>query len=317
MRKWLFGVAGLLLLGIAGTEFIARDVLGLGTPPLFVADPEIEYMMAPDQDVMRFGNRQLINEYGMRSPPMDSVTQDHIVLAIGDSVLNGGSQIDHAALATTLAGDDTTFFGNASAKSWGLENMSAWIDRFGLLGAESVVLVLNSHDLTDFPTFAPLDGTSHPTKRPPLALIEGITRYLPRYLPESLTAVFSGGNDSTGETEAEAGPAEIERGRADLRHLVGQVAERDAALCVVLSQTRDEIAAGTPDPGHGEMRAVLSESDVPVVNMGPRLETAMDAGQSPFLDYIHLNRRGQQVLSTALRDCADRARLPAPVQSPS
>ena len=49
-----------------------------------------------------------------------------------------------------------------------------------------VVLVASSHDVTDNPTFAPLDPNTHPTKKPLLALTEGLTRYLPRYLPAFL-----------------------------------------------------------------------------------------------------------------------------------
>ena len=41
---------------IASGEIFARYYLGLGTPPLSVTHPTIEYMLKPNQDVYRFGN---------------------------------------------------------------------------------------------------------------------------------------------------------------------------------------------------------------------------------------------------------------------
>ena len=68
MRKMALGglaaIIGFLLLG-EGVERFGLEQLG--TPPLSIAHPKFGYMFAPDQDVMRFGNRQLYNELGMRS----------------------------------------------------------------------------------------------------------------------------------------------------------------------------------------------------------------------------------------------------------
>ena len=41
----------LLLLVVIAGELAARLLLGLGTPPLSMADPEIEYLFKPNQDV--------------------------------------------------------------------------------------------------------------------------------------------------------------------------------------------------------------------------------------------------------------------------
>lgn len=46
---------------LAGGELTARFGLGLGNPPLSQAHPRIEYLLAPNQDVKRFGNRVAIN----------------------------------------------------------------------------------------------------------------------------------------------------------------------------------------------------------------------------------------------------------------
>ena len=56
-----------LAFGLMLAEAGARWGLGLGAPPLSMEHPEIDYLFAPNQDVNRFGNRQLFNSYGMRS----------------------------------------------------------------------------------------------------------------------------------------------------------------------------------------------------------------------------------------------------------
>ena len=51
----VFFAIGLVVL-LIGAELGARYVLGLGDPPLSVADSQIEYMFAPSRTYRRFGN---------------------------------------------------------------------------------------------------------------------------------------------------------------------------------------------------------------------------------------------------------------------
>lgn len=104
-RRLLKLSAILAVLTLVGGELFARWVLGLGTPPLSMTHPSIEYLYQPSQDVRRFGNRILINAYGMRSPDFPAHKQDpdeRRIMVFGDSVLNGGAQTDHEALATSI-----------------------------------------------------------------------------------------------------------------------------------------------------------------------------------------------------------------------
>ena len=43
-------------------------LVGLGQPVLALPDPALEYRLAPNQDVMRWGRRIVINGRGMRGP---------------------------------------------------------------------------------------------------------------------------------------------------------------------------------------------------------------------------------------------------------
>lgn len=74
---------GFLAISLVGGEVVARFVLGLGDPPLSVAHPTIEYLLKPNQVVHRFGNRYLVNQYGMQSEPLPK----HHLLDKDDSTL--------------------------------------------------------------------------------------------------------------------------------------------------------------------------------------------------------------------------------------
>src|SRR5687768_4522765 len=97
LRKFLV----VLLVLLVATELVARFVLGLGELPVYVASKEYEYIYAPGQDVKRFGNHILTNEFSMRSAPLSKADKVRI-LKFGDSVINGGAQTDHDSLASTI-----------------------------------------------------------------------------------------------------------------------------------------------------------------------------------------------------------------------
>lgn len=188
----------LAIAAILGGEVFARFALGLGTPPLSVTHPTIEYMFKPNQDVFRFGNRVLINSYGMRSSDfaLRKPSQNEFrIMVFGDSVLNGGAQTDQTDLATTVVSQRLhkelarpVVVGNISAGSWGPGNWLAYVREYGFFDADAIVLVASSHDAADNPTFAPLNLNTHPVTAPYSALVEGVTRYLPRYFPNLLPA---------------------------------------------------------------------------------------------------------------------------------
>ncbi|MCZ6851077.1 MAG: hypothetical protein O7F17_05495, partial [Planctomycetota bacterium] len=86
-------VASLFAL-LALVEFFARVVIGLGDPPLWIEDREIEYLPQPSKSYRRFGNRISYNAYSMRSrdfPPSKSDPAEVRVLVVGDSIVHGGS----------------------------------------------------------------------------------------------------------------------------------------------------------------------------------------------------------------------------------
>lgn len=124
----------ILLLFLAGlTEIILRYKYGFCNAPLYISDPDFEYIYAPNQNAKRFGNVIQTNSLSMRSKevsPSDSL----VILLIGDSVVNGGNLTDQDSIATTIL--EKRFvkkYGkkirvlNISAGSWGPDNIAAFL----------------------------------------------------------------------------------------------------------------------------------------------------------------------------------------------
>ncbi|MEM8675939.1 MAG: SGNH/GDSL hydrolase family protein [Cyanobacteria bacterium P01_G01_bin.67] len=187
----LASVTGLAVLG----EIALRLILGLGDPPLYIADPEIGYMLAPNQKLRRSGNLIETNQYSLRNQalPAQSAAQTRILL-LGDSVVNGSWWTDQGSTLSSLLADklqsqlDAVEVLNASANSWGPQNELAYLKRFGLFDAEALVLVINTDDLfaTEPTSLVVGNSYSYPDRPPALALIEYYQLFIaePKSIPE-------------------------------------------------------------------------------------------------------------------------------------
>ena len=311
-RTVAYGALTLLALALIG-EGIARFALGLGTPPLYVEDAAMEYRPAPNQDVRRFGKRHVYNEDGMRSPSLETSGYEHLTLVLGDSILNGGTYTDQSGLSTSLASAAAPdrLFGNVSAGSWGPGNIRAWLERYGTLDADTLIFVLSSHDASDAMTFAPLDPVARPTRRPALALIEGIRRTAPRYLPGFLAEPIRY-RPIPHSTVANAGDARASP-LGSLSIMLEEARGGALPVCLIKSQTMSELAGG-PEPGHEQITGVFDARNVPVLDMGPALADSLARGDDPFQDDIHLNATGQAILSETILACQQSARVPGPAR---
>ena len=283
-------------------ETLARTALGLGDPPLSATHPTIEYLYRPNQDVMRFGKRFIVNEYGMRSEffPRRKAEGELRIMVFGDSVLNGGNLTDHEELATTLLArrlktelGRSVSIGNISAGSWGPGNWLAYAQEYGFFEADAVALVISSHDAADNPTFAPLDPDTHPQEKPVLALVEGMTRYLPRYLPQR------GGEAKHAPSQEFA--AATRRGLADLGAFLALARAHARRVLVLQHPERKEIESGRFEPAHAAIQKVVAEHGVPVIQLAPALASAMQRGEQPWRDSIHPNEVGQRIMASVLR----------------
>jgi len=290
-------LVGLLMaVVLVGTELVARYYLGLGDPPLTIRDPQIEYLFKPDQDVRRFGNHIRFNHFSMRSddfPPHKTDPRELRVLFLGDSIINGGAVTDQAQLATELIRarlaadlDRPVVVGNVSAGSWGPPNQLAYLKRFGIFDADIVVFVVSSHDYADVPQFPDDLGTDFPLIRPPLALWEAVSRYLPRYLPSSASPP----PPTTQVTPAES---DVQQALNAFDEMIELATSKGAAVLVAQHLERDEPRDAETE-GHLRLRMHAERHNVPVLQLGSALTVGM------YRDAIHPDAHGQQAIADAI-----------------
>lgn len=153
MKRWGLIFAGLLALLELGLRF----GVGLGQPPIVLLDdPDgIEYRLKPDAQYLRWGNNIVINRHGLRGAdfPLVPAEDGARVLLVGDSVVYGNHFLDQSEImgSRLSAICDGWEVVNVAASSWGPVNQDAFLERYGLFGAESAVIVISSHDLVDVP----------------------------------------------------------------------------------------------------------------------------------------------------------------------
>ncbi len=300
---WIVGVAIVLLMT---SEVIARAYFGLGNPPLSMTHPTIEYMYRPNQDVYRFGNHFMVNQYGMRSIPFTHTRQngEFRIMVFGDSVVNGGALTDQADIATSLLQDSLTksgykraIVGNISAGSWGPGNWLAYAKEYGFFDADITILVLSSHDYADNPTFEPLNPNTHPTTTPISALFEGLSIYLPRYLPQLNYHPITNETDRPSEMVTETGG---EQGIADLKNFLKLAQQHSKKVYVFQHLEYLELKKHQPNIGYQRIQEACKQLNIVPISLEPYFRMSLESGVNPYRDNIHPNQIGQQIISTAI-----------------
>ncbi|MFD1145337.1 hypothetical protein ACFQ4C_29695 [Larkinella insperata] len=131
---------------------------------MFQESKEFEYIHKPNQDLKIYRNRFVTNEFSMRSDPINK-EDTLVVLLIGDSVVNGGNQVDHKDLASTILEqrlrkdlNATIRVLNISSYTWGPDNIYAYLKKYGTFNADLIVMVNNSGDAFDNMTFKKVVG---------------------------------------------------------------------------------------------------------------------------------------------------------------
>ena len=294
-----------LLICFIAAELIARFFLGLGDPPLFKLDPEIEYLALPDGDYERFGNQISYNSYSMRAsqfPETKTDPNELRIMVIGDSVINGGSRIDQVGLATEVLKQRLqkrlgrpVVVGNISAGSWGPANQLAYIERFGIFDADLVTLVTHSQDLTDEPAFDSVLGVAQPMtdRAPTLASYELVVRYGPRLL-----APFTS-TPETSSTMREDG-SDLEFTTKDVMdEMAAFILNNGASFGILYHLTRSELPL-RPTPAENALRAYSAEHDIGIRVTTDHYNQSRLAGRMLYQDDIHLNAVGQIALADEL-----------------
>ena len=300
-------VVALLLIAEVGL----RLAFGFGRPVLFEADPEMEYVAQPSQDLDRNGVRVFINSDRMRSDELarPKPADEFRVLVIGDSVVNGGAHIDQSDLASELLKErlaDEPFVAgrrvmtaNISQGSWGPGNMQAFLARFGTFEADAIVVVLSDHDAFDAryrEGQRPVGSYSLPDRNP-LALTEAALKVWYRLRPTAAPP--------TAQEREDAEAAAAERVRPDLARLLTTLGDAGVPIAIVLHAERDE--TGETMKGKTLLREAIAPFDFVVIDDGDDFRAAREAGGTPWRDVIHPSAEGQAVLADVLADALRRA----------
>ncbi|MEO0540216.1 MAG: SGNH/GDSL hydrolase family protein [Cyanobacteria bacterium P01_A01_bin.105] len=301
----------LLLGAIALVELGLRWGLGLGHPPLYQADAAIGYLLAPNQQLRRFGNRILINAYGMRNDDIQPQPAAGTlrVLLLGDSIVNGNWWTDQsetlsACLEQSIQGQLQTDLWpnhaavevlNVSANSWGPRNQQAYVERYGTFGAEVVVLVMNTDDLFSTPPTSLQVGQDpgYPDRNPPGAIAEIIQRK--RRQGQSIPGLKA--------IQSETGDR-VGRNLAAVAAIAQQVKAADGQMLLALTPLKREVLP--PGPRDYEITARQRVDDWVAAQALPYLDflgafQAVDEPEALYRDHIHLSPLGNQLVKEQLR----------------
>lgn len=291
-------IVGLLVV----IEVGLRSLFGFGNPLIYIADPQVGYLLAPNQRTRRFGNRIEINEYSMRSAPISQTPAPSTlrVLLLGDSIANGGWWTDQtntissllmASLASAnIRNYQTIEVLNASANSWGPRNELAYLQKFGNFNAQVIVLLINTDDLfATAPTTLPVGrDRNYPDHQPPLALVELWQRYVSKQQPiPEMKAVHEEKGDRVGvNLEAIGKIQELTR-------------QNNSQFLLVMTPLLREIAESSPRDYEIKARQRLDDftqaQQITYIDFLP-IFNANSNPKALYQDHIHLNLQGNQLV---------------------
>ncbi|MBE9206792.1 SGNH/GDSL hydrolase family protein [Nostoc sp. LEGE 06077] len=302
MKVVIFMILGLIGLLIV-IEMGLRSLFGFGNPLIYIGDSQIGYLLAPNQNTRRFGNRIEINEFSMRSSPITKIPASSTlrVLLLGDSIANGGWWTDQKNTISSLIMNSLTSaiadkypqveVLNASANSWGPRNELAYLQRFGSFQAQIIVLLINTDDLfAHNPTALPVGrDRNYPDSKPPLGLVEVWQRYITKQQPiPELKAIQAESGDRVG-VNLEA-----------IKQIQAIVTQHNSKFLLAMTPLRREL--GEPGPLDYEItaRQRLNEftktQQIPYIDFLPLFNETANV-QALYHDSIHMNLQGNQFVS--------------------
>ena len=318
MAKIAVFILASLVASIALVELGLRLLFGFGNPPIYLADREIGYLLAPNQRSRRFGNLIQINEYSMRSPSVAPLPPSGTlrILLLGDSIANGGwwtpqDQTISAAIAKQLIAlapeniapdsiaPDSSYKNsyknvevlNASANSWGPRNELAYARHKGTFGAAVVVLLINTDDLfAKAPSSVQVGrDRNYPAVKPPLALVELFQRYI---LPAPAVPAPP---KETGDI--------VGRNLEAISDLQNLVAQTNSQLLLAMTPLQRE--TGEPGPRDYERKArerlldLTQKQKIYYLDFLPQFNS-LEEPATLYRDHIHLSPSGNELISETI-----------------
>ena len=265
----------------------------------------MEYILQPNQNLLRFGNRIVVNNASMRtsqnitSDPINGITR---VLIFGDSVLWGGSLIDQRNLSTEIlqrsVSNDFEVL-NVSAGSWGPGNWLEYIQEKGLFNADIVILLISSHDLTDIPySSTAMPNITRPTASPIFASFEFVRRYLIPNIWSRLSKLFP----STTSPLLSNTEKQLLKGTFILNDLIDKIRSTDTELMVVQFWNRDEIIQGKAESNNKLIADIFTSHGIVTIQSRHYFSQCTNDISELFIDFIHpFTPKGQECLASIFK----------------
>lgn len=296
-------------LSIAVLELGLRLIFGLGNPPLSQADQKTGYRFQPNQKLSRFGNYIEINQYSQRNAPISASKPANTrrIFMIGDSVLNGGVQIDQAQTITEQFRDrlgESTEVLNASAGSWGIENRIGYLREFGAFQSDVIIFQIGTSDLIQRTSTGGVVGRDpgFPNQRPWSAIGELWSRYLSRRLRSQALMLPAYAEVRSPQDKAMWFARNSQSFKDKVRSLRTTSATKNIPIIVLYTPYRDEVLP-TPQPPlyKAEFFALLKQLKIPVVDVHQAWSSVpVEQKSKYFIDEIHLSETGNQAVADLL-----------------
>ena len=297
INKWTIVLVSVCIF-ILAAEVYLRVELGFCHAVLFREDKDFEYIPIPQQ-TKRLGNNIFYNSFSQRNEEISS-KDSVVVLGFGDSVLNGGTQVDQDSLATTKlsrylsskAADSVKVL-NVSSGSWGPDNCYAYLKKYGDFKARSMFLVMSSHDVYDTMSFEKIVGVnpSFPEKQYPFALYELVDKYLlPKLIKRTSKNTSKDGRGIDKKTENSVF-------NPGISNLYQYAKSKNIPFLIYLHADRDEFDNKRYSEEGQLLITFCNENNIPLVK-----ELDYNIGKEAYRDGIHLTDLGQGKMFEILKD---------------
>ena len=305
MLKFVLRTIIFLVLVFVIGEVVLRYQFGFRQAPLYVSDPDYEYVYAPNQHVRRFGYSIRTNELSMRSEPI-LPSDTTVILLTGDSVVLGGSLTDQDSLASTMLEKRLTRtlrrrvrVLNIAGGSWGPDNVASYLKKHGLFNADLLCLVASSHDAHDIMDFADVVGKdpNFPDRQYTLAWEELWKRYIfPRYIKDYTvgTNYFAPRVDTTLLGGIRKDGQGFNPGFAELAAMARQ---HDIPFFIYLHPEISEVEFGNYN---GQGREIIQFAEQDSVRLIKELDLGITVNHYRKNDVVHYNAGGQVFLANKL-----------------
>ncbi len=280
-----------LILSLICIEFWGR-YYGLHHYPLFENNARYEYIHKANQDVMIYRNHFITNEYAMRSDKI-SKKDTLVVLLIGDSILNGGNQVDHDSLASTRiqkrlvkeTGKNIKVL-NVSSYSWGPENIYQYLKSHGAFNADIAIIINNSGDAYDRMTFKGTVGSDN--GRPDFNYQFATFKLIEKGI-YALKPIFYSKAPTRSLTTVKE-PLDVGFG-----HLVNYFKMHNIPYYAYLHADKSEIASHKYNDEGVAVINFYRYNKIPLIE-----ELKYNVSAECYLDDIHFNFKGQRIMADIL-----------------